>query len=172
MLNAGISGNRVLRDGATGGQLDLYGPAAIHRLDTDVLSQAGVTAVILFEGNNDLFMTPKATVGELVAGYRQIIEVMHSRGVPVLLGTLTPVGGLEGITPDIEAKRQAVNAWIRAQSPANAVIDFDAAVRDPADPSRIAPEYDGGDHLHFNLAGYLAMGNAVRLELLPDPACS
>ena len=85
---------------------------------------------------------------------------MHSRGLRVLEGTITPVGGLDGAPPDADAKRQAVNTWIREQSPADAVIDFDAAVRDPADPSRIDPVFDGGDDLHFNLAGYLVMGNA------------
>jgi lysophospholipase L1-like esterase len=108
----------------------------------------------------------------LIGGYRQIIDVLHSRGLRVLLGTNTPVGGVAGMPPEFEAKRQPVNTWIREQSLADGVIDFDAAVRDPSDPSRIAPEYDGGDHLHFNLAGYLAMGNAVPLELLPDRACS
>jgi lysophospholipase L1-like esterase len=172
VLNAGLSGNRLIYDGTAGGNPDLYGPAAIRRLDADVLSQAGVTAVILFEGNNDLIMTPKATVEQLLGGYRQLIDRIHSRGLRVLLATNTPVGGLEGLPPDAEAKRQAVNTWIREQSPADGVIDFDAAVRDPADPSRINPAFDGGDHLHFNLAGYLAMGNAVPLELLIDPACT
>ena len=88
----------------------------------------------------------------------------------MLLATNTPVGGLTGVPPDFEAKRQAVNTWIREQSPADAVVDFDAAVRDPADPSRIAPYFDGSDHLHLNLAGYVALGNAVPLELLLDPA--
>jgi lysophospholipase L1-like esterase len=171
VLNAGLSGNRLLKDG-TAGALDLYGPAAIHRLDADVLSQAGVTTVILFEGNNDLVMDRGATVKEVLAGYRQIIDVMHSRGVRVLLATLTPMGGVEGIPSDFEAKRQAINTWIREQSLADGMIDFDAAVRDPADPSRTAARYDGGDHLHFNLAGYQAMGDAIPLELLPDPACS
>ena len=172
VLNAGISGNRVLRDGTVGGNLDLYGPAAIRRLDADVLSQAGVTAVIVFEGNNDMLETPNATVEELLGGYREVIDVLHSRGLRVLQGPLTPVGGLAGAPSDAAPKRQAVNTWIREQSPADAVIDFDSAVRDPADPSRINPAFDGGDHLHFNLAGYLAMGNAVPLELLFDPACT
>src|ERR1700687_3584171 len=97
---------------------------------------------------------------------------MHSRGLRVLHGTLTQVGALAGAPPDTEAKRQAINTWIREQSPADAVIDFDAAVRDPADPSRINPDYDGSDHLHLNLAGYQAMGNAVPLEQLDDRACS
>ena len=172
VLNAGISGNRLLQDGTVGDNLDLYGPSAIGRLESDVLSQSGVTAVILFEGNNDLLMDPKATVDELIGGYRRLIDVMHSRGLRVLHATNTPVGGLKGLPPDAEAKREAVNTWIRGHSPADGVIDFDAAVRDPADPSRINPVFDGGDHLHFNLAGYLAMGNAVPLELLPDPACA
>jgi lysophospholipase L1-like esterase len=171
VLNVGLSGNRVLQDGTAGDNPDLYGPAAIRRLDADVFSQAGVTTVILFEGNNDLLMTPNATVEELIGGYRQMIDVMHSRGLRVLLATNTPVV-VDGVPPDFEAKRQAVNTWIREQSPADAVVDFDAAVRDPADPSRIAPNFDGSDHLHLNLAGYVALGDAVPLELLLDPACS
>jgi lysophospholipase L1-like esterase len=171
VLNVGLSGNRVLQDGTAGDNPDLYGPAAIRRLDADVFSQAGVTTVILFEGNNDLLMTPNATVEELIGGYRQLIDVMHSRGLRVLLATNTPVV-VDGVPPDFEAKRQAVNTWIRTQSPADGVVDFDAAVRDPADPSRIAPYFDGSDHLHLNLAGYVALGNAVPLELLLDPACS
>ena len=170
VLNVGIAGNGVLRDGTALGS-DVFGPAAIRRLDADVLSQAGVTTVILLEGINDLAAPPTPTVEELLGGYRELIDRMHSRGLRVLLGTMTPVGGVEGLDPDTDAKRQAVNAWIRDGSPADGVIDFDAAVRDPVDPSRINPVFDGGDHLHFNLAGYLAMGNAVPLELLLDPAC-
>jgi lysophospholipase L1-like esterase len=172
VLNAGLAGNRVLLDSAAGGNPDVFGPAAIRRLDADVLSQASVTTVIVLEGINDLTISPYATVEEVLGGYRQLIDRMHARGLRVLLGTITPLGGFEDIPPDTEAKRQAVDTWIREQSPADGVIDFDAAVRDPADPSRIAPAYDGGDHLHFNLAGYLVMGNAVPLELLLDPACS
>jgi lysophospholipase L1-like esterase len=170
VLNVGIAGNGVLRDGTAFGS-DVFGPAAIRRLDDDVLSQAGVTTVIVLEGINDLAAPPTPTVEELLGGYRQMINRMHSRGLRVLLGTITPVGGFDGVAPDTEAKRQAVNTWIREGSPADGVIDFDAAVRDPADPLRINPAFDGGDHLHFNLAGYLAMGNAVPLELLLDPAC-
>ena len=172
VLNVGIAGNRVLLNGTVGGNTDVYGPAAIRRLDADVLSQAGVTTVILLEGINDLLMSPSATVEELLGGYRQLIDRVHSRGLRVLQGTLTPAGGSAAALPDTEAKRQAINAWIREQSPADAVIDFDAAVRDPADPSRINPDYDGSDHLHLNLAGYQAMGNAVPLEQLDDRACS
>ncbi|MDR3665112.1 MAG: SGNH/GDSL hydrolase family protein [Mycobacterium sp.] len=172
VLNAGISGNRVMLDATVGGHPDVYGPAAIHRLDTDVLNQPGVTTVLLLEGINDLIMSPSAAPDELVGGYRQLIDRAHARGLRVLQGTITPIGGMAGATPDGEAKRQTVNAWTRTQSPADGVIDFDAAVRDPADPSRINPAYDGSDHLHFNLAGYQAMGAAVPIEQLLDPVCS
>jgi lysophospholipase L1-like esterase len=172
VLNVGIAGNRVLQDGTAGDNPDVYGLAAIRRLDADVLQQAGVTTVILLEGINDLLMSPNPTVEELLSGYRELIDRLHARGLRVLQGTLTPAGGSPAAPPDTEDKRQAINAWIREQSPADAVIDFDAAVRDPADPSRINSTYDGSDHLHFNLAGYRVMGEAVPLEQLVDPACS
>ncbi|WP_082944953.1 SGNH/GDSL hydrolase family protein [Mycobacterium sp. 852013-50091_SCH5140682] len=171
VLNVGISGNAVLQDGTAEGS-DVFGPASIRRLDADVLNQDGVTTVILLEGINDLSIPPVATVDELIGGYRQLIDRMHAHGLRVLLGTITPAGGADGVPADAEGKRQAVNTWIREKSPADGVIDFDAVVRDPADPKRIAPQYDGGDHLHFNLAGYQAMGDAIPLDQLRDPACS
>ena len=172
VLNAGIAGNRVLHDATAGDNPDVYGPAAVHRLDADVLAQAGVTTVILLEGINDLLMSPSVTEAQLITGYRELIDRLHASGLRVLQGTLTPTSGYADAAAGTEAKRQAVNAWIRDQSPADAVIDFDAVVRDPTDPSRINPVYDGSDHLHFNLAGYRAMGNAVPLDQLVDPACS
>jgi lysophospholipase L1-like esterase len=171
VLNLGIAGNRVLRDATAGGNLDVQGLAALRRLDADLLSQQGVTTVILLEGINDVLMSPTATVEELLGGYRELIDRLHSRGLRVLQGTLTPVGGNAAALPDTDEKRQRINAWIREKSPADAVVDFDAAVRDPADPSRISPTYDGSDHLHFNLAGYQAMADAVPLEQLDDPVC-
>ena len=172
VLNAGIAGNRVLHDATAGDNPDVFGPAAVHRLDADVLAQAGVTTVILLEGINDLLMSPSVTEAELIIGYRDLIDRLHAHGLRVLHGTLTPTGGYADAPADTGAKRQVVNAWIRDLSPADAVIDFDAVVRDPADPSRINPAYDGSDHLHFNLAGYRAMGDAVPLDQLVDPACS
>ena len=172
VLNLGIAGNRVLHDATAGANPDVYGPAAIRRLDTDLSTQEGVTTVILLEGINDLLMSPNATAEELLGGYREVIDRLHSRGLRVLQGTLTPTGGNDAALPDTEDKRQALNSWIRERSPADAIVDFDAAVRDPANPSRIDPAYDGSDHLHFNLAGYQAMGDAVPLEQLDDPACS
>ena len=117
-------------------------------------------------------MSPSVTESQLITGYRELIDRLHASGLRVLQGTLTPTSGYADAAAGTEAKRQAVNAWIRDQSPADAVIDFDAVVRDPTDPSRINPVYDGSDHLHFNLAGYRAMGNAVPLDQLVDPACS
>lgn len=172
VINLGIAGNRVLQDSVAGGQPDVQGAAVFRRLDADLFAQSGVTTVIWLEGINDLTMSPNATVEQLTGGYRDVIDRMHSRGLRVLLGTLTPAGGSSSATPANEATRQAVNSWIRSESPADGVVDFDAAVRDPADPSRINPAYDGSDHLHFNLAGYQAMADAVPLELLTDRACS
>ena len=171
VLNLGIAGNRVLQDSAVGGQPDVQGTAVIRRLDADLLTQAGVTTVILLEGINDLLMSPHATVEELTNGYRDVIGRLHARGLRVLQGTLTPAGG-SAAPPGSDAVRQAVNTWIRQESPADGVVDFDAAVRDAGDPSRIDPAYDGSDHLHFNLAGYQAMAGAVPLDMLVDRACS
>ncbi|MCV7419456.1 SGNH/GDSL hydrolase family protein [Mycobacterium yunnanensis] len=171
VLNLGIAGNRVLQDSTVGGQPDIQGPALIRRLDADVLAQSGVTTVIWLEGINDLLMPPNATVDQLTGGYRDVIDRLHSRGLRVLQGTLTPAGG-SAAPPNSDAVRQEVNDWIRQQSPADGVVDFEAAVRDPADPSRINPAYDGSDHLHFNLAGYRAMADAVPLDMLADRACS
>jgi lysophospholipase L1-like esterase len=172
VINLGIAGNRVLQDSAVGGQPDVQGDAVIRRLDADLLAQSGVTTVIWLEGVNDLLMSPNATVEQLTDGYRDVIDRMHSRGLRVLQGTITPAGGSSAASPGFDAVRQTVNSWIRLESPADGVVDFDAAVRDPADPSRINPAYDGSDHLHFNLAGYQAMADAVPLELLTDRACS
>lgn len=172
VLNLGIAGNRVLQDSVVGGQPDVQGDALIRRLDADVLTQSGVTTVIWLEGVNDLLMSPNATVEQLTGGYREVIDRLHAQGLRVLLGTLTPAGGNSSAPPGFDDARQAVNTWIRQESPADGVVDFDAAVRDPADPSRINPAYDGSDHLHFNLAGYQAMADAVPLELLTDRPCS
>ncbi|WP_149479554.1 SGNH/GDSL hydrolase family protein [Mycolicibacterium sp. P1-18] len=172
VLNLGIAGNRVLQDSVVGGQPDVQGAAVIRRLDADVATLSGVTTVIWLEGINDVLMSPNASVDQLTGGYREVIDRLHAQGLRVLQGTLTPAGGSSGLTAGSEAVRQAVNAWIREQSPADGVVDFDAAVRDPAEPSRINPAYDGSDHLHFNLAGYQAMANAVPLELITDRACS
>ena len=162
VLNAGISGNRVLAGSGTAGL------SALDRLGPDVLSQAGVTTVIWLEGTNDITESPNATADDLEAAYTQGIAEMHAAGLKVLQGTLTPTPG----DANTEMVSQQVNDWIRSSSPADGVIDFDAAVRDPSNPSVLNPAYNGGDGLHLSLAGYQAMANAVDLSSLRTPSCA
>ena len=160
VLNAGISGNRVLGDGA--------GLSALARFDKDVLMQTGVTHVVVMEGINDIGVArsnPSPSAADLIAGHKQLIERAKARGLKIYGGTLTPYEGAAYFTPEGEAKRQALNDWIRTSGAYDAVIDFDKATRDPAAPTKFLPAYDSGDHLHPNDAGYTAMGNLVDLAL-------
>jgi len=172
VLNQGISGNRVLTDGA--------GPSGLARFERDVLSEPGVSHVVIFEGINDIgwpgtAIEPGATVRsaeEIVAGYRQLIERAHVRALKVIGVPLTPFeNALAGtpnqgyFTPDKEAKRLAVNRWIRSGGAFDAIIDFESVLADPAHPSALAAAFDSGDHLHPNDAGYKAMGTSVDLKL-------
>ena len=166
VLNQGIAGNRLLND--------IVGPNGLARYDRDVLVQAGITHVIALLGNNDILFdfNPAEVVSgeEIIAGHRQLIRRARTRGVKIYGGTLTPFGGFFFASPEKEAKRQAVNHWIRTSGEYDAVIDFDVAVRDPRDPTRLWSDddinYDSGDHLHPNDAGYAAMANAIDLALL------
>jgi len=173
VLNAGIGGNRVLTSSPCWGQ------NALARLRRDALAQAGIKAVILFEGINDIGQpdTPVAATNlclsrtqvsadEIIAGYKQIVARTHAVGLKILGATILPYQGFAGWTAVGEAKRAAVNQWIRNSSAFDGVIDFDSALRDPAAPARLAPQFDSGDHLHPGPAGHEAMGNAVRLMLL------
>jgi lysophospholipase L1-like esterase len=160
VLNAGISGNRVLGDGA--------GYSALARFDKDVLMQTGVTHVIVLEGINDIGVAranASPTAADLIAGHRQLIERAHARGLKIYGATLTPFEGAAYYTPEGEAKRQALNNWIRTSGEYDGVIDFDSVARDPASPSKFATAVDSGDHLHPGDAGYKAMGDAVGLAL-------
>jgi lysophospholipase L1-like esterase len=169
--NAGVSGNRILHDHPE----ELFGPSALARLDRDVLSTPGLRWVVLMEGINDIGHSTSAglpeqdvTADEIIAGMEQIIARVHARGAKIYGATLTPYEGtvFHGYyQPEGEVKREAVNAWIRSSGAFDAIIDFDAAVRDPAHPTRIRPDYDVDDHLHPNDAGYRAMGDAVDLKL-------
>ncbi|MEU9387397.1 SGNH/GDSL hydrolase family protein, partial [Streptomyces sp. NPDC048279] len=157
VLNAGISGNRLLLD-STGG------PGALNRLDADGLTRAGVRALVLLEGINDIKGTPEATdPDDFVRAYRTVVARAHARGIRVVGATLTPYEGFSGYTDAREAVRQRVNALIRTRHVFDAYVDFDAVVRDPQRPTRIRPGYDPGDHLHFNDAGMRALAAAVRL---------
>ena len=170
VLDHGISGNRTLHD--------FIGPNALARFDRDVLSAPGVRFVVVLEGINNIglpgaFGRPQEAVSaeDIIYGHRQLIDRAHERGLTIYGGTLTPFEGtvFPGyFTPAGEAKRQAVNHWIRTSGAFDAVIDFDKAIRDPANPTRMLPAYDSGDHLHPNDAGYQAMANAVNLSLFRD----
>jgi lysophospholipase L1-like esterase len=170
VVNAGISGNRLLLDGLT----PLYGPSALARLDSDVLAVPGVAAAIVLEGINDLGQVPPARFETVIAGLRQTILRLRLAGLRVLLGTLTPAGGNDRPSygaPAADARRRAVNRWIRRSGLPDGVIDFDAALRDPRRPSRLRPAYDSGDHLHPNARGYRRMATAVPLSLLRGLRC-
>lgn len=167
--NQGIGGNHLLTDG--------LGPNVLARFDRDVLAPAGVHWVIVFEGVNDLGGLARngevsseehaALVQRVIAAYEQIIDRAHAHGLHVYGATITPYVGSEYYHPGplSEADRQAVNQWIRAAGHFDAVIDFDAVVRDPQHPDRLLPAFDCGDHLHPSPAGYKAMASAIPLNL-------
>jgi lysophospholipase L1-like esterase len=169
VANAGIGGNHLLIDG--------LGPSALARIDRDLLAPAGVRWVIVFEGINDLdgltihgempVADHAALVARIIAAYQQIVVRAHAHGLRVYGATVTPDGGSGFYHPGPlnEADRQAVNAWIRAAGHFDAVVDFDAVVRDPRQPDRLLPAFDCGDHLHPSPAGYHAMANAIPLSL-------
>jgi len=165
VLNQGIGGNRILRDNT--------GPNALARFDEDVLSPAGVKWLIVLEGINDIGQGARAnalpenavTAAELIAADRQMIERAHLRGIKVMGATLTPYGGAAYSSEKGEAIRDAVNTWIRTGGAFDAVVDFEAATRDPKNPKQFRPEFDSGDHLHPSDVGYQAMADAVDLAV-------
>ncbi|NUT94038.1 MAG: SGNH/GDSL hydrolase family protein [Saccharothrix sp.] len=166
VLNQGTGGNRVLADG--------IGPSVLARFDRDVPAQSGVRWLVLFEGINDIgtadasAVAQKQLVDDLCAAYEQIVVRAHAHGIKVYGATLAPLGGSEAYDDPAghrEAARQAVNEWIRGSGVFDAVLDFDAVVRDPEEPRRLLAAYDEGDHLHLTPAGYRALADAVPLEL-------
>ncbi|MGP4087383.1 SGNH/GDSL hydrolase family protein, partial [Streptomyces sp. KR55] len=166
VLNQGIGGNRVVTDRYPGDGVsrDTGGVSALHRLDRDVHAQTSVRTLIAFEGVNDLLSG--STADEVTAGLQEIADRAHARGLRVLAGTLLPCGGQAGCTAAVEAERTAVNAWLRDTDVFDGVLDLDAVVRDPQQPTRLAPAYDSGDHLHPNDAGLAALAHSVDLTLL------
>jgi len=167
VVNEGIGGNHLLTDG--------LGPNALSRFDRDVLAPTGVQWLIVFEGVNDLGGLARngevppaehaALVERILAAYQQLIERAHAHGLRVFGATITPYVGSNYYHPGplSEADRQAVNQWIRAAEHFDALIDFDAVVRDPEHPDQLLPAFDSGDHLHPSAAGYKAMGEAIPL---------
>ncbi|HUI79502.1 MAG TPA: SGNH/GDSL hydrolase family protein [Bryobacteraceae bacterium] len=175
IVNQGISGNRLLHDGA--------GISALARFDRDVLSQPGVKWVIVLEGINDIGVGTQAgaaaadavTADDLIAAHKQMIERAHVHGIKAVGATLTPYEGARYYSEDGEKLRQAVNQWIRTSKAYDAVIDFDAVTRDPDNPKQIRPMYNIRDHLHPNDLGYRLMAEAVDLSMFvakPAPADS
>jgi lysophospholipase L1-like esterase len=159
VANMGIGGNRVLRDGA--------GASALARFDRDVLSQSGVKWVMMLEGINDIGRgnTEPVSAEDLIGAFKQIIERAHTHGIKVVGCTLTPYEGAGYSREEGEAIREALNTWIRTGRAFDGVADFEAATRDPNNPKHIRPEFDPGDHLHPNDAGYKAMADAVDLAI-------
>lgn len=156
VMNQGISGNRVLVDG--------MGVSAQARFDRDVLAKPDVETVVVLEGINDIGNGDATSADQLIAAYRQLIARAHAADVCIVGGTLTPYEGSGYFSEAGEEVRADVNAWIRTSGEYDAVVDFDAATRDPENPRRILPAYDVGDNLHPNDAGYEAMADAVDLR--------
>lgn len=162
VLNHGVGGGRVLRDG--------LGVSALRRFDRDIIAQPGVKWLIILEGVNDLGTSSPETVAvtaqELIAAYDQMITRAHDHGIKVYGATIMPFGGFKSYdTPEREAARQAVNAWIRTGGRFDAVIDFDAVARDPEIPAKLSAATDGGDHLHLSAGGYRIIADSIDLGL-------
>ena len=165
VLNEGISGNRLLVDGA--------GQSALNRFDRDVLGQPGVRWVIFSDDPiNDLGSTsPQPTSAQLIAAIQQLISEAHQAGIEFICSTLTPYQGASYWNSSGETAREAINTWIRAgNNGCDGVIDQDDATHNPAAPTEYLPAYDSGDHLHPNDAGYQAIANAVNLGLFTPSA--
>lgn len=165
VVNAGIGGNRLLHQGS--------GSSGLERLDRDVLAVSGRQCLILLQGINDIGRPARAEYAheavipsQIIAGYRQAIARARAQGLKVVLATLPPFEGANYFTAEGELTRKAVNDWLRGDGlrEADAVIDFDAAVRDPDHPSRFRPDLHSGDWLHPSDAGYQAMAEAVPLD--------
>ncbi len=158
VLNQGIGGNAVVFGG--------LGPTARKRFEHDVIDQNGVRWVIVLNGVNDIgYSGSPKVVDNLIIAYEKFINMAHARGIMAYGVPILPFGGSFYDSEDHEALRQKVNEWIRTSGKFDAVIDMDAAVRDPANPARLLPAYDTGDHLHLNPAGYQKMAETIDLGL-------
>jgi lysophospholipase L1-like esterase len=174
VLNLGIGGNCVANA--------CLGPSAAARFQRDILARSGVRYLFILEGVNDLGMLTRdapapaeahrSRVQQVIGALAQIIAQARERGIKVIGATIMPYGASGYYHPDAanEADRRAVNDWIRAHGNVDAVVDFDALMRDPAQPDRLRKEFDSGDGLHPSPAGYRFMGEAVPLSLFTSGA--
>jgi lysophospholipase L1-like esterase len=164
VLNQGIGGNAVL----TGG----LGPTAVRRFDRDVLGQSGARWLIVFEGVNDIGNSSAAgaaTVAtNLIGAYQDFVTKAHQSNLRAYGATISPFAGHAYSTVEHESARQTVNDWIRTSQVFDGVIDLDAAVRDPADATRVLSAYDSGDGLHLNPTGYQKIADAIELSLFVE----
>lgn len=171
IVNAGISGNQL-----TGSLGLMTGPSGLSRFDADALAIPGVRGVLVLEGINDLGLNPFSSPRSIQDAYKELIRKTHAAGKKIWLGTITPASDaiINGVilAPLSDIYRQIINAWIRNQRLSDGVVDFDAALRDPANPSTLNPAYSSPDRLHPNLAGYQRMADTVPLDLLAAAACS
>ncbi|MEV5595818.1 SGNH/GDSL hydrolase family protein [Streptomyces sp. NPDC052496] len=170
VLNQGIGGNRVTADSTWAGE------KGVARFRHDVLGEPDVGTVIVLEGINDIGASawpdwpdgpaPDVSVAQLIKGHRELIRQAHAAGVKAVGATVTPFKGAAYYSERGEAKRDALNEWIRTSGEYDEVVDLDRTLADPADRDRLAPAYDSGDHLHPSDAGYRAMAEAVDLDEL------
>ncbi len=156
VLNAGIGGNSIIRGG--------LGPTALARLDRDVLGQPGARWLIVFEGINDLG-TRSASGRELISAFKQIIIRAKARGLRVYGATILPCGQSFYFTPELEDARQEINQWMRTSNAFDAIIDFDAVLRDPKNPTQLSTLAESPDHLHPSGLGYKVLADAIDLTL-------
>jgi lysophospholipase L1-like esterase len=170
VLNGGIAGNRILRDGLA----PFIGPSALSRFDHDALDKPGVRYVLLLEGINDIAAASTfagtaddVSTQQIIDGMKLLVKRAHAKGKLIFAATLLPYAGVEWpfYSAAGEAKRQAVNGWIRNSGTFDGVVDFDRVLRDPTHPDHLLPAFDSGDHLHPNDAGHKAMADAIDLHV-------
>ncbi len=156
VINMGIGSNRIV-------SADAAGPAGVKRFDDDVLSRTNVTHVIVFEGINDISYE-HATAAQLIGADKQLIAKAHAKGLKIYGATLLPILHSTKWSDENEATRAAVNQWIRTAGEFDAVLDFEKAVQDPAEPLSIRADLTR-DHVHPNSAGYKLIADSINLDL-------